>query len=126
MNMKETLPPPQRQRLRASSFRISRTDIIDPQVIPAAVVTLLSYVAYGAILTLIPDWTTHLGISNRGVFFVAFTVSSVAVRFFSGRLSDRHGRVLVIEYGLATLILSMGILAWGESPFWMVAGAAVY
>src|SRR5690606_9454900 len=33
---------------------------------------------------------------------------------------------LVIEYGLATLILSMGILAWGESPFWMVAGAAVY
>lgn len=126
MNMKETLPARKRQRLRASSFRISRTDIIDPLVIPAAVVTLLSYVAYGAILTLIPDWTTHLGISNRGVFFVAFTISSVAIRFFSGRLSDQHGRVLIIEYGLATLILSMGILAWGESPLWLVVGAAVY
>src|SRR3546814_3369303 len=31
-----------------------------------------------------------------------------------------------IEYGLAILIVSMGILAWGESPFWLVAGAAVY
>lgn len=126
MNMKETLPATQRQRLRVQSFRISRTDIIDPRVIPAALVTLLSYVAYGAILTLIPDWTTYLGISNRGVFFVAFTVSSVAVRFFSGRLSDQHGRVLVIEYGLAILILSMGILTWCESPIGLVVGAAIY
>ena len=126
MNMKETLPKAQRQRLSTSSFHVSRTDIIDPRVIPAAIITLLSYVAYGAILTLIPDWTTHLGISNRGVFFVAFTISSVAVRFFSGRLSDQRGRVLVIEYGLAILIVSMVILAWGESPFWLVIGAAVY
>src|SRR5690606_17777454 len=126
MNMKETLPPPKRQPLKASSFRISRADIIDIRVIPAAIITLLSYVAYGALLTLIPDWPTHLGISDRGVFFVAVTISSVAVRFFSGRLSDRHGRVLIIEYGLATLILSTGILAWGESPLWLVVGAAVY
>src|SRR5690606_32140946 len=126
MNMKETLPATQRQRLGVQSFRISRTDVIDPRVIPAALVTLLSYVAYGAILALIPDWTTYLGISNRGVFFVAFTVSSVAVRFFSGRLSDQHGRVLVIEYGLAILILSMGILTWCESPIGLVVGAAIY
>ncbi|GGH00539.1 MFS transporter [Parapedobacter pyrenivorans] len=126
MNMKETLPAAQRQRLRRASFRISRTDIIDPRAIPAAIVTLLSYVAYGAILTLIPDWTTHLGIANRGVFFVAFTIASVAIRFFSGRLSDQYGRVPIIRYGLATLILSLGILAWGNSPVWLIVGAAVY
>ncbi len=126
MNMKETLPPTQRQRLRWSSFRISRTDIIDPRVIPAAIITLLSYVAYGAILTLIPDWTAHLGITNRGLFFVAFTITSIAIRFVSGRLSDRHGRVLVIRYGLIILILSLGILAWGDRPVWLIAGAAIY
>ncbi len=126
MNMKETLPAAQRQRLRRASFRISRTDIVDPRAIPAAIVTLLSYVAYGAILTLIPDWTTHLGIANRGVFFVAFTIASVAIRFFSGRLSDQYGRVPIIRYGLATLILSLGILAWGNSPVWLIVGAAVY
>lgn len=126
MNMKETLPLQQRQRLKLSSFRISRTDIIDLRVIPAAIVTLLSYIAYGVILTLIPDWTTHLGISNRGMFFVAFTIASVAIRFFSGKFSDRYGRVPVMQYGLATLIVSMGILTWGNSSVWLIAGAAVY
>lgn len=126
MNMKETLPAQHRQRLRVSSFRISRTDIIDLRVIPAAIVTLLSYVAYGVILTLIPDWTTHLGISNRGVFFVAFTIASVAIRFFSGRLSDQYGRVPVIRYGLVILILSLGLLVWSDSSIGLIAGAAVY
>src|SRR5690606_2319790 len=74
MNMKETLPPPKRQPLKASSFRISRADIIDIRVIPAAIITLLSYVAYGAILTLIPGWTTHRARSNRGASFVSFTI----------------------------------------------------
>lgn len=126
MNMKETLPSQQRQRLRMSSFRISRADIIDLKVIPAAIITLLSYVAYGAILTLIPDWTTHLGVSNRGIFFVAFTIASVGIRFFSGKFSDQYGRIVVMRYGLAILIVSLGILAWGDSPAWLIAGAAVY
>lgn len=126
MNMKETLPQPQRKGLRADSFRISRTDIIDIRVMPAAIVTLLSYVAYGAILTLIPDWTTHLGVGNRGMFFVAFTIASVAIRFFSGKFSDQYGRVLVIRYGLVILVLSLGMLAWGNSPAWLIAGAATY
>jgi len=126
MNMKETLPVERRQRLQLASFRISRTDIIDLRVLPAAIVTVLSYVAYGVILTLIPDWTTYLGVTNRGLFFVAFTIASVAIRFFSGKLSDQYGRVPVMQWGLAILIVSMGMLAWGSSPAWLIAGAAVY
>ncbi|SEL74343.1 MFS transporter [Parapedobacter koreensis] len=126
MNMKETLPQQQRQRLRWSSFRIARTDIIDSRVMPAAVVTLLSYVAYGVILTLIPDWTGHLGVTNRGLFFVAFTVASLLIRFVAGRLSDRYGRVVIIKYGLVILVLSLCVLGWGDSLFWLMVGAAIY
>src|SRR5690606_19589620 len=43
-----------------------------------------------------------------------------------GGLPDGYCSVLIIEYGLATLILSTGILAWGGSPLWLVVGAAVY
>lgn len=124
MNMKETLPV--RQRFRWSILRISRHDIIDLRVIPAAVVTLLSYVAYGVILTLIPDWSGHLGIANKGLFFVAFTIASLVIRFVAGRLSDRYGRVSVIRIGLVILIVSLLVLGLGESPLLLMVGASIY
>lgn len=126
MNMKETLPRPQRRKLSWSSFRISRHDVVDLRVLPAAVVTLLSYVAYGVILTLIPDWSGHLGITNKGLFFVAFTISSLLIRFIAGKLSDRYGRVSIIKIGLVILIVSLMVLGYGESPFWLLVGASVY
>ena len=124
MNMKETLP--NKQPFRWSTLRISRHDIIDLRVLPAAVVTLLSYVAYGVILTLIPDWSDHLGIANKGLFFVAFTVASLLIRFVAGRFSDRYGRVSVIRVGLTILIVSLLVLGFGESTTWLMVGAFVY
>ena len=126
MNMKETLPQRQRQRLSWSSFRISRTDIVDLRVFPAALVTLLSYVAYGVILTLIPDWTGHLGIANKGLFFVAFTIASLLIRFVAGRLSDQYGRVGVIKVGLVIMIVSLCVLGYGDSALWLMVGASIY
>ncbi|RYD88429.1 MAG: MFS transporter, partial [Sphingobacteriales bacterium] len=53
MNMKETLKD--KKPFSFSILKLSRKDIIAVEVLPAAIVTLLSYVAYGAILTVIPD-----------------------------------------------------------------------
>ncbi|WP_353185089.1 MFS transporter [Parapedobacter lycopersici] len=124
MNMKETLP--NRQRFRWSALRISRHDVVDLRVLPAAIATFLSYVAYGVILTLIPDWSGHLGIANKGLFFVAFTVSSLLIRFLAGRLSDRYGRVSVVKTGMAVLIVSLLVLGVGKSMFWLLVGASIY
>src|SRR5690606_19793066 len=79
LNMKETLTTV--KPWSGSLLRISRHDIIDLRVFPAALVTLLYYLTYGVILTLIPDWTGHIGIANKGLFFVAYTISSLAIRF---------------------------------------------
>jgi hypothetical protein len=45
--------------------------------------------AYGVILTLIPDWSHHLGIANKGLFFMVFTVTSLLIRFGAGKASDK-------------------------------------
>ena len=98
-NMKETLAD--KRPWAGSLLRISRHDIIDLRVLPAALVTLLYYLTYGVILTLIPDWSGHVGIANKGLFFVAYTISSIAVRFIAGRVSDTHGRLVVVKSGLS-------------------------
>jgi MFS family permease len=124
MNMKETLNI--KHRFSLSILKISRRDIIALEVLPAAVVTFLSYIAYGAILTLIPDWGEHLGIINKGLFFMVFTVASLIIRFVSGKASDKYGRIHVINTGLILLVTSLLIVGYADTFAGLMLGAAVY
>lgn len=124
MNMKETLPV--KQKFRFSLLRISRNDIIAREALPAGIVTFMSYAGYGAILTLIPDWTAHLGIANKGMFFMVFTLASLAIRFMAGKASDRYGRTRVITIGLAILFVSFLVIGYADSPAGLMTGAAIY
>src|SRR5690606_22502553 len=124
MNMKETLK--EKNRFSPKMLKISRRDIIEVRVIPAAIVTLLSYTAYGVILTLIPDWSEHLGIVNKGLFFTAYTVASIGIRFISGKVADRYGRISVMKVGLVVVAISLLYLGCGNSIARLVIGACLY
>lgn len=124
MNMKETLKI--KQRFSLSLLRISRKDIIAVEVLPAAIVTFLSYAAYGVILTLIPDWSEHLGIENKGMFFMVFTVTSLVIRFIAGKASDKYGRIKIINWGLFLLVISLFLIGYGDSIAGLLFGSAVY
>jgi len=124
MNMKETLEV--RQPFSLSILRISRKDIIALEVLPAAVVTFLSYVSHGVILTLIPDWSQHLGIVNKGLFFVIYTVASLIIRFAAGKASDKYGRIRVINLGLVILVVSLIIVGYIDTFAGLMLGSVVY
>ncbi len=124
MNMKETLA--HKQRFTPKMLRISRSDIIEVRVIPAAIVTLLSYSAYGIILTLIPDWSEYLGIANKGMFFLAYTLASIAIRFVSGKVADRYGRIAVMKVGLILITISIFYIGYSDSILNLVIGACIY
>jgi len=124
MNMKETLKV--KQRFSLSILKLSRHDIIAVKVLPAAVVTFLSYIAYGAILTLIPDWSEYLGIVNKGLFFMVFTITSLLIRFIAGKASDKYGRIHVIKIGLVLLVGSLIVVAYADTFMGLMAGAGLY
>jgi MFS family permease len=124
MNMKETLK--YKQRFSLHILKISRKDIIAVEVLPAAVVTFLSYVSYGVILTLIPDWSDHLGIANKGMFFMVFTIASLLIRFIAGKASDKYGRLRLINIGLIFLIISLVVMGFSTSAAGLLLGSAIY
>ena len=124
LNMKETLKD--NKKFNKSMLRISRSDLIEVRAIPAGIVTLFSYSAYGVILTLIPDWSEHLGIANKGLFFTAYTLASIGIRFVSGKVADRHGRVKVMVVGLVIVFLSLIVIGWGDSIQGLIIGACIY
>lgn len=123
-NMKETLK--EKQPFKFSLLKIKRTEILEWRVIPSAIITLLSYISYGVILTVIGDWGKFLGIHNKGLFFMIFTLSSLLIRFIAGKVSDQYGRVLILKISMGLLALTMAGIALANSSYALMAAAAVY
>jgi MFS family permease len=122
--MKETVK--NKQKFSRSILRIKKDEIIEWRVMPSAIVTMLYYISYGALLTLVPDWSAHLGIANKGLFFMTFTISSILFRFIAGKTSDRYGRVVVIKASLIAVSISMVLLGLSNSVFSLLLASAIY
>jgi MFS family permease len=122
--LKETLP--NRQRFSPSLLKISRNEIFEPLVVAPVIVTFLTFLSYGALLTVIPDFSSHLGIHNKGLFFTFFTVASIGIRLLAGKMSDKHGRVPMLKISAAMMAVSLFMLSFTTTPFMLMAAAVIY
>ncbi len=123
-NMKETLA--KKQKFSLSLLKIKKDEIIEFQVIPAAIITFMSYISYGAILTVIGDWSSFLGTGNKGLFFVVFTVASLVIRFVAGKASDQYGRMLILKVSLVLLVFAMLWIGFATTSLSLMAASALY
>ncbi len=124
LNMKETLQ--EKQKLSLKSFQITKRDIFEPDVFSPALITFLCYFGFGAVATVTPDFSGYLGLENRGLYFMMFTISSIMVRLFAGKISDRHGRMPVTIVGCIILIIAMILTGFAESVAMFLTGAAFF
>jgi MFS family permease len=126
LNMKETLPKEQKKPFSLKLLKIKWVDIFEPRVLPAFVVMLLVSFSSGVILTLVPDQTKLLGISNKGAFFTIYTIASLLVRLFFAKSSDKYGRIPVLMLSSGILIISMIICISTDSIWLFVLGAVLF
>lgn len=124
LGMKETLA--NRQPFRLKLLKVSWQDVYEPKVLAPSIVYFLFCFCYGAILTVTPDLSNHLGIKNPGLFFTFSTLASLLTRFTAGRISDRHGRVRVMLVGLPIMAFSMLIIGLANTPVFLFVGSVVY
>ncbi|AMJ64715.1 MFS transporter [Hymenobacter sp. PAMC 26628] len=124
----ETLPQAQRQRFSFSLLRLNWSEVLEPQVFAPALVTLLCMFPYGAVLTVIPDQSRLLGLAGptKGLFYICFTVASLAVRLVAGKSSDTYGRVAVLRWSAGVLAAGLALLVWAPSVPVFLAGAVVF
>lgn len=122
--MKESLP--EQQAFRPSLLKLKWKEILEPAVLAPCIVMIFTTFSYGAVLTLTPEISDSLGLENRGIFFMFFTIASVAVRFFAGKVSDRIGRVPVLKAGAATLVLAMLLIGFAQNIFMFLLGGVLF
>lgn len=123
LNLKETLP--EKQAFHPRLLRLNRNEIIDNQsIIPAAVCGLI-YLGFGAIITITPDQSVHLGMINKGAFFTSFTLCSILSRLVAGRLSDIYGRVVAIRLSAFMLAFAYVLMGMSTTPTWLLASSGL-
>lgn len=124
MSMKETLRI--KRKLSWETLRVRRADVFEPAVIPSAFTMFFSTIPFGVILTLLPDWSQHLHLENKGLFFMVFTIASLAIRFVAGKASDQYGRVPMLLIGLVLLSISMVLIGLSDGLILFMVAAVIY
>ena len=123
-SVKETLPNPQPFTFKI--FKIKANDVLEKNVLPAAMVMFLTTICTGLILVLTPDKSVYLGIENKGWYYVFYVVSTIAVRLFVGKLSDKIGRRQALILGLVFLIIAMLMTGNAKTEFWYTAASFIF
>jgi MFS family permease len=123
-NMNETLP--QTQPFSWKLLKINRFDIFDKAAMPTFIVQFLLAFGSGAVLTISPDMSKHLGIANKGLFFAVFTFSSLIIRLVAGKTSDRRGRVYVLRWSALTMAIALLLTAWAHDFNSFMLAATVF
>ncbi len=108
--LKESIPV--KHSLSLSMMKIGKHELFERRVLLPGFILFLVVFSSGAILALIADFTTNIGIRNKGMYMAIYILSSVVIRFMAGRWSDKFGRKLIALLGSLTLCLSMVLLAF--------------
>ena len=124
ISVDETLEKP--EKFDGSQLKVQWKDVVEPSVIPAAVVMALTASCSGIIFVLTPDMSTYLGIDNRGFFFGFYVISTIFVRLFTSSLSDRIGRRETMLIGTFILFGSMLLMSQVNSKEAFIASGIAF
>jgi MFS family permease len=107
-------------------LKLNRNEIIEKKVLVPAIYMALSVFSFGLVLTIMPDYSAHLDISNKGLFFAVFVLASLGVRIVAGKISDKIGRVKVLKVSSFMLAIAMVLIALSNSLISLIGAGIVF
>jgi MFS family permease len=122
--VKETIK--HKQPFQWAHLHLTRRDIFEPTVLNPTVCMLFGTFGFGAVLTVMPDISVHLGIANKGLAMMFYTIASLSVRILAGKVSDQFGRITILRYALSLQIIALLLLGFATTPLILFIGAALF
>ena len=122
--IKETLPDP--VPFKGNFLLIKRSDIIEPDVIPAAIVMFCQAISTGIVFVVTPDISAFLDIDNKGWFFGFYMISTIGIRLFASSLSDHIGRRKTLIIGLSFMVTAMTLIGTASEWLQYTIGSVVF
>jgi len=109
----QTITPPQ---------NLARKSFFERSSIRPCIVLLFVVFAVSSVFSFMPIFAITRNIENIGLFFTFYGVSMVLATFFTSKIADRHGHMIVFLPGIAITFLSFITLAFTyELPLILLA-----
>jgi MFS family permease len=122
--LKETLPKPQPFHYR--QLKITLRDVVEPSVLPAAIVMFCQAISSGIVFVITSDISGFLEIENKGWFFGFYMLSTIVIRLFASGLSDVIGRRKTLIIGLSFMVASMVIIGYSTEWIMYTVGSILF
>lgn len=88
-------------------------EIIAPEVIHPSIIMFITAMLSGIYMMTVPDISEHLGMSNKGMFYMVNVIFMVVTRFLAGKFYDRYGARRNLNIGLT--LMAIGTIITGTS-----------
>ncbi len=89
-----------------------------------SLIIFLCTLTYGSIVSFLPFFGGN--ITDSGLYYIAYALSSIGIRIPVGRISDRVGRQKIILPGLLTISVALLLLSLADSSLLFVVSGFVY
>jgi len=101
-----------------------KTGIICKPALPAAWMAFCLGMGTGPVGAFIAIFARQKGVGNPGLYFTIQAIALMLSRTFSGRLSDRMGRVFMIIPGLCSMAIGLLLLPFAHALLQLMLSAA--
>ncbi len=97
---------------------------IERTALPVSFVVVLVYLGYGAVITYLNAFAAEAGLATAaGFFFVAYALTMLVSRPFTGKAFDRHGDLPVMTSGFAAFVIGMVLIGAAANGVLLLVGA---
>lgn len=109
-------------------LKVKTNDLFEPNALLQFLIMTLTIFSFGAILIIIFDHAESVGFTgkDKSIFFTTNVITSLGIRFFAGKLSDRIGRRPVMMIGTSAAIIGLTILSMATTQTEFFIGSVFY
>lgn len=117
---------PQSSGEKSTKKRWSIASVVHPAVATIGLFMLAVGLAYAGVITFLNGFAeAHDLTAGAGLFFIAYAVAMLIMRFFLGRIQDKHGANPVIYFGVISFALALGLMALATEDWHLVVAGAL-
>ena len=114
------------EAVAARKAEFSLSEILHPAVVPIGLVMVLIGLSYAGVITYLNAYAVERDVATgAGLFFVAYALAMLVMRFVLGRVQDQRGDNIVVWFGIVCFVLALVVLSAAQQDWQVVVAGAL-
>lgn len=114
------------EAVAARKAEFSLSEILHPAVVPIGLFMVLIGLSYAGVITYLNAYAVERDVATgAGLFFVAYALAMLVMRFVLGRVQDQRGDNIVVWFGVVCFVLALVVLSAAQQDWQVVVAGAL-